>query len=101
MTRIAIFVTVVIIVLAVLLALALDVSVSRVLVLAPAIVVMSVLRPRSRCCSVVPRGVASRRPPRSLSAVLRRSRTGVPYVTCVNSHSASGIRIRMHPCEAE
>ena len=28
-------------------------------------------------------------------------KTGVPTLTCRNSHSASGIRIRMQPCEAE
>jgi hypothetical protein len=27
--------------------------------------------------------------------------TGVPICTRWNSHSASGMRIRMHPCEAE
>ena len=28
-------------------------------------------------------------------------KTGVPISTCWNSHSASGMRMRMHPCEAE
>ena len=28
-------------------------------------------------------------------------KTGVPISTCWNSHSASGIRIRMQPCDAE
>ena len=28
-------------------------------------------------------------------------KTGVPISTCWNSHSASGIRMRMQPCEAE
>ena len=27
--------------------------------------------------------------------------TGVPISTCVNSHSASGMCIRMQPCDAE
>src|SRR5689334_20802429 len=29
------------------------------------------------------------------------TKTGVPTLTCSNSHSASGTYIRMHPCEAE
>ncbi len=32
---------------------------------------------------------------------LSMMKTGVPIFTCWKSHSASGIRMRMQPCEAE
>jgi hypothetical protein len=32
---------------------------------------------------------------------LETMKTGVPTFTCVKSHSASEIRMRTHPCEAE
>jgi hypothetical protein len=50
-----------------------------------------------------PDGRALRDEPHSTSAhaYLRTMKTGVPTVTRWNSHSASVIRIRMQPCEAE
>ena len=38
---------------------------------------------------------------REPSRYLAMMKTGVPTFTCWKSHSASGIRMRMQPCEAE